>query len=173
MRLRGNKIWLRALEPEDLEFVLRVENDEQMWAYGNTRTPFSRFVIRQYLENSHQDIFTAKQLRLAICLPNTFDAIGLIDLYDYDPVHNRAGVGIIVDYFAREKGFAGEALSMLANYAFGTLNIHQLFAHIDCENQPSLRLFATFGFRECGIRKEWNLVDGRYRDESIYQLINH
>ena len=173
MRLKGEKIWLRALEPDDLEFVHRVENDEQMWAFGNTRTPFSRFVIRQYLENAHQDLHTAKQLRLAISLPEKFEAIGLIDLYEYDPVHNRAGVGIIVDEKSRQSGIGSEALRLLIDYAFKTLDLHQLYAHIDPSNEASIGLFATFGFRECGLRKEWNLVDGHYRDESIYQLINH
>ncbi len=173
MRLKGDKVWLRALEPDDLAFVHRVENDEGMWAFGNTRTPFSRFVIRQYLENAHQDLHTAKQLRLAICLPDRFEAIGLIDLYDYDPVHNRAGVGIIVDEPARQKGVGTEAMALLAGYAFHTLNLHQLYAHIDPVNEASIGLFTTFGFRQCGHRKEWNLVDGAYRDELIYQLIKH
>ena len=82
--LKGNTIYLRALEPEDLEFIYAIENNESVWEVSNTQTPYSRFLIRQYLENAHQDIYEAKQMRLAICLSDTFEAIGLIDLFDFD-----------------------------------------------------------------------------------------
>ena len=94
--LKGNNIYLRALEPEDLEFIYKIENNESVWEVSNTQTPYSRFLIRQYLENAHQDIYEAKQLRLAICLNDTFEAVGLIDLFDFDPKNNRAGVGIVI-----------------------------------------------------------------------------
>jgi len=94
--LTGNTIYLRALEPDDLEFIYKLENNEDIWEVSNTQTPYSRFLVRQYLENSHQDIYEAKQLRLAICKNGSFDAIGLIDLFDFDPVNQRAGVGIII-----------------------------------------------------------------------------
>ena len=77
--LKGNTIYLRALEPEDLEFVYAIENNESVWEVSNTQTPYSRFLIKQYLENAHQDIYEAKQLRLAICLNDSQKAIGLID----------------------------------------------------------------------------------------------
>ena len=71
--LKGTTIYLRALEPEDLEFIYKIENNESIWDVSNTQTPYSRFLIRQYLENAHQDIYEAKQLRLVICLNNTFE----------------------------------------------------------------------------------------------------
>ena len=83
--LKGANIYLRALEPEDLEFVYAIENNESVWEVSNTQTPYSRFLIKQYLENAHQDIYEAKQLRLAICSNDTQKAIGLIDLFDFDP----------------------------------------------------------------------------------------
>jgi diamine N-acetyltransferase len=52
--------------------------------------------VKQYLENAHQDIYEAKQLRLAICQDQDFPALGLIDLFDFDPKNNRAGVGIVI-----------------------------------------------------------------------------
>jgi len=92
--LQGQHIYLRALEPEDLEFVYALENDTSVWEISQTQTPYSKFLIRHYLDNAHQDIYEAKQLRLAICKNDSFEAIGLIDLYDYDPKNQRAGIGI-------------------------------------------------------------------------------
>lgn len=174
LTLKGPNIYLRALEPNDLEFVYAVENDETIWHVSNTQTPYSRFLIRQYLKNSQQDIFEAKQLRLAICKDQDFPAIGLVDLFDFDPKNNRAGIGILIkDNIDRNSGVGTEALGLLIQYAFRQLNLHQLYANIDTENKPSLSLFSHFKFVQIGIKKEWNLVEGHYKDEALFQLINH
>jgi diamine N-acetyltransferase len=174
LTLKGDSIYLRALEPNDLEFLYEVENNESIWEVSNTQTPYSRFLIKQYLKNAHQDIYEAKQLRLAICKDRNFPAIGLIDLFDFDPKNNRAGVGILIqNQENRNTGIGKEALGLLIQYAFRKLNLHQLYANINTENQPSLSLFTTFGFQKIGVKKQWNLVEGKYKDEAMFQLINH
>ena len=172
--LKGKNIYLRALEPEDLEFVYRVENDESIWEISHTQTPYSRYLIRQYLENAHQDIYEARQLRFAICAYGDVPAIGLIDLFEFDPKNNRAGIGILIQNTDdRNHGIGSEALGLLIDYSFSRLNLHQLFANIDTENDASLKLFAKFGFEKAGIKKQWNLVRGVYKDEVLFQLINN
>ena len=172
--LTGNTIYLRALEPEDLAFIYSIENNESVWEVSNTQTPYSRFLIRQYLENAHQDIYEAKQLRLAICLNNTFEAICLIDLFDFDPKNNRAGIGILISSDAnRNVGIGSEALQLVINYAFNQLQLHQLYANIGCDNEISMQLFTKFGFQKIGVKKDWNKINNQYVDEMLYQLINH
>ena len=170
--LKGTNIYLRALEPEDLEFIYKIENNESVWEVSNTQTPYSRFLIRQYLENAHQDIYEAKQLRMAICLKNSFEAIGLIDLFDFDPKNNRAGVGILISNESnRNKGVGSEALALIINYAFEQLQLHQLYANIGSDNEISLQLFTKFGFQKIGTKKDWIKVNNNYKDELLFQLI--
>ncbi|MDP5000668.1 MAG: GNAT family N-acetyltransferase [Flavobacterium sp.] len=171
--LKETNIYLRALEPEDLEFIYKIENNESVWEVSNTQTPYSRFLIRQYLENAHQDIYEAKQLRLAICLNDTFEALGLIDLFDFDPKNNRAGVGIVISNETnRNSGIGSEALGLVINYAFHHLQLHQLYANIGSKNEISISLFTKFGFQKIGVKKDWNKVYNQYEDEELYQLIN-
>jgi len=171
--LKGDNIYIRALEPNDLEFIYAVENDQSIWEVSNTQTPYSRFLIRQYLENAHQDIYEAKQLRLAICQDQDFPALGLIDLFDFDPKNNRAGVGIMILNDAnRNLKIGSEALELLIRYSFRHLNLHQLYANIGIQNEASKALFTKFGFQCIGVKKDWNLINGAYQDEAIYQLIN-
>ena len=174
LTLKGNSVYLRALEPEDLDFIYSVENNESIWEVSCTNTPYSKYLILQYLENAQLDIYEAKQLRLAICKDHDFPAIGLIDLFDFDPKNNRAGVGILIqNEDDRNLGTGHEALGLLINYAFTQLNLHQLYANIDVENHPSVTLFTKFGFEKVGVKKQWNLVNGQYKDETLFQLINH
>lgn len=173
LTLEGKSIYLRALEPNDLEFLYAMENNESIWEVSNTQTPYSRFLIRQYLKNAHQDIYEAKQLRLAICRQQDFPALGLIDLFDFDPKNNRAGLGIVIQNEEdRSSGAGGEALDLIIKYAFRQLNLNQLYANIGEDNSASLALFTKFGFQKIGIKKQWNLVDGKYKDEILFQLIN-
>ncbi len=170
--LHGQNIYLRALEPEDLDFIYAIENDEDIWEVSNTITPYSKFLIRQYLENAHQDIYEAKQLRLAICKKNNSQAIGLIDLFDFDAKNKRAGIGIIIQNETdRSNGFGKEALGLMLDYSFQQLQLHQLFANIGTENKASLSLFTTFGFVEIGVKKDWNFTNNSFHDEALFQLI--
>uniref|UniRef100_UPI0037514028 GNAT family N-acetyltransferase n=1 Tax=Flavobacterium sp. TaxID=239 RepID=UPI0037514028 len=116
----------------------------------------------------------AKQLRLAICKNNSNKAIGLIDLFDFDARNNRAGIGIVIhNETNRNTGIGKESLQLLINYSFNKLQLRQLFANIGTNNEASLKLFTTFGFEKIGIKKDWNLIDNKYQDEAIFQLINH
>lgn len=171
--LKGDTIYIRALEPNDLEFIYAIENDLSVWEVSNTQTPYSRFLIKQYLENAHQDIYEAKQLRLAICQDEDYPAIGLIDLFDFDPKNNRAGMGIVIHKDKnRNQSIGTEALKLLIDYSFYHLNLHQLYANIGTQNKASIALFTKFGFENIGVKKDWILVNGNYQDEAIFQLIN-
>lgn len=170
--LIGKLVTLRALEPEDLDFVYAIENDESVWEISQTQTPYSRFLIKQYLENAQQDIFEAKQLRLAICKTGEFEPIGLIDLFEFDPKNRRAGVGILIaNGEERNKGYGSESLFLVIQFVKQHLGLHQLFANIGTTNTASIQLFESHGFQCIGIKKDWNLNQGIYHDECLYQLI--
>ena len=127
--LKGENIQLRALEPSDLETLYHWENDTNIWKVSQTIAPFSKHVLTQYLANAHQDIFTAKQLRLII--EKERKSIGTIDLFDFEPTHQRASVGIwIADESERQKGHAKEALQLLIHYAFKQLQLKQIYCNI-------------------------------------------
>lgn len=170
--LHGEHIYLRALEPEDLEFIYAIENDESIWEISATVTPYSRFLIKQYLENAHQDIYEAKQLRLVICNKET-EVLGLIDVFDFDFKNKRAGIGILLQHSEnRNKGYGKEALQLLCNYCFTHLDLHQLYCNISEGNTASIKLFSNQGFQEVGLKKDWSYFNGSFKNEYLYQLIN-
>ena len=172
LMLTGKNIDLRALEPEDLDFLYQLENNGEFWEISSTQTPFSKFILKKYLENSHRDIYEVKQLRLAICNKKR-DALGLIDLFDFDPKNRRAGIGIVIDKKENHgKGFGKEALELLCEYCFSHLNLHQVHANISEANKKSQQLFESLGFEKTGSKKDWNLEGGTFKNEFLYQLIN-
>ena len=174
--LEGRRVKLRAMEPGDVERLYNWENDTAIWSVSNTLAPFSRFQLEQYVLGGTQDIFTTKQLRLMVDLvssPGGITTIGSIDLFDYDPFHRRAGTGILITEPFRSRGHAFEAMNLLIRYAFGLLDLHQLYCNIAPGNALSVRLFRKLGFRRCAIKKEWVREGQDWQDEWMFQLIRH
>ena len=171
--LKGEKIFLRALERSDLDFLYALENDENGWEVSNTTTPYSKNILEQYLDNAHRDIYEVKQLRLVICEQTSEKAVGFIDLFDFDPKHSRAGVGIIIfSEENRHQGFAFEALQLINQYAIKHLHIHQLYASITEDNIQSIKLFTKAGYVKTGVKKDWIKSGSTYKNEFLYQLIH-
>jgi len=172
--MKYKNIKLRALEPEDLELLYDWENDDNYWSISNTVSPFSRFTLKRYIENSHRNIFETGQQRFMIDHVEDKITIGTIDVFDFDPFHKRAGIGILIaDNSYRRKGYASMSLICLINYCFKTLQLHQLYCNILACNTVSINLFKKHGFVEIGIKKDWVLVGDGYVDEYMFQLINN
>jgi len=173
--MNGTKVRIRALEPDDVEILYKWENDRTIWHLSSTITPLSRFTLEQYVLSAGQDIYATRQMRMMIDLRKPIKGvktIGSIDLFEFEPAHQRAGVGILIHDGFRGKGFASEALDLLINYAFETLQLHQLFTNIATDNTDSIRLFESKGFQYIGTKKEWNRIRNNWLDESMFQLIH-
>ncbi|WP_299799951.1 GNAT family N-acetyltransferase [uncultured Maribacter sp.] len=170
--LKGEQIYLRALEQKDLDFLYALENDTDVWEVSGTVTPYSKDVLQLYLDSAHRDIYDVKQLRLVIC-SQEHQALGLIDVFDFEPNHKRAGIGIIIlDKNQRNKGVGAEAITLLCNYLFEVLGLRQVYANILEENAPSLHLFKKLGFQEIGMKKDWVRFKDTYKNEILLQKIN-
>jgi diamine N-acetyltransferase len=171
--MRYKEIRLRALEPEDLELLYGWENNISYWTISNTIIPFSKYTLKRYLEDSHKSIYETGQVRLMIDHIADDTTIGTIDIFDFDPFHKRAGVGILIaNEQYRRKGYATMALKCLINYCFSTLMLHQLHCSILSNNRESIDLFKKVGFIQSGIKKEWIRSPDGYMDEYIFQMIN-
>lgn len=169
--LKYGKIALRPLEPEDIGNLYEWENNMEIWEVSNTKAPFSKHVLARYIENSIHDIYSTKQLRLVI---ETIEKkpVGAIDLFDFEPYHLRAGVGILIhNTDDRDKGYATDALQALLNYSLTILGLHQLYANISATNEVSLALFQNLGFVVAGEKKEWLKTSSGWNDELTLQKI--
>lgn len=173
--LEGKNILLRALEPSDVDLLYKFENDTSVWVISNTYSPFSKYILNKYIENSHQDIYQAKQLRLIIDKKDNVEnkSIGAIDIFDFEPYHLRAGLGILIsEKENRNKGYANEVLEIIINYAFNYLNLKQLYCNIAENNTNSIQLFKKHGFKLCGTKESWIKMENKWINELMFQLIN-
>ncbi|MCI1646986.1 MAG: GNAT family N-acetyltransferase [Bacteroides sp.] len=167
----NDRIRLRAMEPEDLDVIYEIENEPKGWDISNFTVPYSRYAIKQYMENSQCDMFADKQLRMMIVRRADDVVIGIIDISDFIPMHSRGEVGIVIRREFRGEGYAKDALMLLCDYAFDFLYLKQLTAHIAVDNETSLHLFTSCGFKRCGLLKSWWFLEGGFKDVVLLQRI--
>ena len=171
IKLEFGKIRFRALEPEDIDLLFEWENDAEIWEISNTFEPFSKYILAKYIKDSNRDIYESKQIRMII---ETIDgkAVGTIDLFDFDPFHFRAGVGILIhDEKDRKLGYASDSLKLLCSYATNYLRLHQLYANISEDNLASIHLFKSNGFELIGTKKEWRRTLDGWKNELMFQKL--
>jgi len=153
--LENDYIKLRAVEPEDLERLYIWENNSQLWDVGNTRNPYSRFVLKQYIVDSDKDIYETKQLRLMIVSVKTGETMGTVDLFDFEIHNSRIALGLFVDTAFQGKGYAKASLKLVEEYVFDYLKINQLYCHIAQNNNASISMFEQENFEKTGVLKQW------------------
>ena len=171
MSLEGELTRLRALEAEDVDLLYVWENDPAVWGVSGTLAPFSRHTLRRFLDEQRFDLYAARQLRLVV---ETLDgrAVGLVDLFEFEPVDLRADIGILIHGAGdRGRGFASDALDVLCRYARQVLGLHQLWCSVAPDNAASLTLFRRAGFVECGRKREWRRTPDGWADELLLQKI--
>ena len=171
MSLEGELTRLRALEAEDVDLLYVWENDPAVWGVSGTLAPFSRHTLSRFLVEQRFDLYAARQLRLVV---ETLDgrAVGLVDLFEFEPVDLRAGIGILIHGAGdRGRGFASDALDVLCRYARQVLGLHQLWCSVAPDNAASLTLFRRAGFVECGRKREWRRTPDGWADELLLQKI--
>lgn len=169
--IKGKNISLRALEPDDTDFMYELENNMKLWHLSNTRIPISKVRIEYFIEQSSNDLLADHQWRLCIEENRTSLSIGFLDFYDYDPVHLRAFIGIIIIEEKQNMGFASEVLNLIMPYAKKNLRLYQLAAEVLESNRASLKLFQKAGFRITGLKKDWVWTGETYENEVLLQKI--
>lgn len=161
---------LRAPEQSDVDRIFIWENDPGFFEVLPNAAPLSRLQVWEYIQNYNADPFSTHELRQMV-EDDAGNTIGYIDLFEFDPVNHRAGVAIYIDEEFRNKGFAQEAIAKLSEYAHHSLAVHQLWAIIAIDNEPSRTLFVASGFKPCGRLRSWIRRKSLYVDALFLQKL--
>jgi diamine N-acetyltransferase len=169
--ISNDTVRLRAVELSDVDVMYQWENDTSLWYASSTITPFSRYQLEQFVRHSHLDVYETRQIRLMIESVATSEIVGMIDMFDYDPFHQRGAIGIMLHSRFRGRGLAVEALMLFTGYLFNYLGMHQAYASVAADNAESISLFGKCGFVMTGKRIQWSRRGSEYVDELFFQKI--
>ena len=169
--LSNDTVTLRPLEPTDLDTLYRWENDTALWAVSDTVAPYSREALWHYLEQYTADIYAQRQLRLIITLTSDATPVGTIDFLNFNPLNNRAELGLFIAPEWRGKGLGRKALDLLTAYARDHIGLRQLYVFIALDNEVCLNLFEDYGYTRAGVLQSWVKRGNIYRDVALLQMI--
>lgn len=166
-------IRLRAAEPDDLELAYTIENDVSMWPYSATNVPYSRFTLKRFLEENTADIYTDKQVRLTVEWEKekgTWVAVGFADLFNFDPYHRRAEIGLAIAQEYQAKHLGEKAIVALIEYAV-MIDLHVIYAIISAQNKKASHLFELQDFNPSTQLSDWLWNGNEYESAIVWQKV--
>lgn len=116
------------------------------------------------------DLYTSGRLKMAGALADN-TIVGIVELYNYDPINKHAAVGVIVDSAHRRKGHGEAMVNAMVDFCRDNLSVHHLYCDIIDTNTVSRHLFERCGFRESGHFADWVIVDDQYHATTRMSLI--
>lgn len=160
-------VQIRAVEPEDVDFMMECENEADSFKWSDTLGPVSRNQLLTYALTYDADPFSAGQLRLII--ENSLNQrIGIIDLYEISEKDSRAFIGICIKKSFRRKEYAAAALEAVKQYNIEKLGLAQLAAKVSVENTAAIGLFEKVGFNYIASLPRWHKVGTKFHDFCLY-----
>lgn len=169
--LSNDKITLRAMEPSDIDLIYKWENDTSLWTVSDTVAPYSREALMLYIANCASDIYTNRQLRLIITLTHSGEAVGTVDFLNFNPIHNRAELGIFISKPYQGQGLSAETMKVVNDYAAQGLGLRQLYVYVPEDNAASIAMVRHAGFEEVGILQSWIKTGREYHNVVLLQKI--
>lgn len=168
---RGERVYLREVRPSDVNATYyRWMNDPEVTRYLESRYyPQPAEKITEFVEGM---LGNRNHVFFAIVLKDGDRHIGNIKLGNINWIHRTADVGLLIgEKDCWGKGYASEAIRLITEYAFGTLNLRKLVAGCYDVNGGSAKAFLKVGWAEEGRRKAQYFCDGAYRDEILLGVV--
>ena len=157
------EIRLRAVEPEDVDFMLECEADGEASKWTDYRAPMSRTQLMTYALTYDADPFGAGQLRLIAETPEG-DRVGIADLYDISERDGRAFIGVTIHPDKRRLGLGANTLDAVQSFANSRMGLRQLCAKVSVKNLAATELFAKAGYEQLCILPDWHKIGTDFHD---------
>jgi RimJ/RimL family protein N-acetyltransferase len=167
----GERVYLRALEPIDLDRCIKWISDAEVTTFLTTRQIFNSIREREWLDKLYT---TDNEITFAICVKDGNIHIGNGGLHAIDRFYRCATLGIVIgekEYWG--KGYGTEAVRLLADFAFRTQNLNRLDLVVLDFNERARRCYKKIGFVEEGRLREKCFKNGAYCDEIVMSILQN
>ena len=112
--------------------------------------------------------------RFFIVLMDGDTLIGQISLHNIDHLHRNAFLGILIGEVEHHgKGYGTEAVRLILDYGFKTLNLHNIILSVHEDNYAGIACYKKVGFKEAGRRREWFFKNGKYTDVIYMDILEN
>ena len=166
----GDKIYLRAIESEDVDAFVEWLNDWDVREYLSTKAlPFNKIREKEWVEGLYKD---DRNIVFGIVLKGSDRLIGNIALHGISLVNRHATLGIFIgDKTCWSKGYGTEAIKLVVKYGFEQLNLHRIALTVVDFNARAMRAYEKAGFKKEGTYREHLYRNGKYCDVHFMAIL--
>lgn len=164
--LSGDRVALRTIEREDLDFMQEAVNDPSVWRAIGASTPVNGPQEEAFFENI---VSEEGQVNLLVAVDG--EAAGLVGLTPKETQTHAEELGYWMDADYRRQGYCSEAVELVTDYAFAQRGLHRISARVFEFNDASQALLESVGFTREGTHREAVFIDGEYQDVYWYSVL--
>lgn len=167
----NERVYLRALEPEDYKTSIKWRKDDVIWEMlGGTKYFVSSAYEKKWVEDT---IYNSKDVKLAICLCENDRYIGNVYMTDIDQLRRSCHSHILIgEKDCWGKGYAREALLMAVRYMIKERNIHRIQAAVLESNKQSLNMHKKCGYKVDGLLRDSVYKNGKFQNQYVLSLLD-
>lgn len=166
----GDKIYLRKMEIDDTDNIIRWRNNKRVFRNFIYQKPFTRESHLNWIENV---INTGSAVQFIICEKENDRCVGSVYFRDISAEHKKAEYGIFIgEDDAVSKGYGSEAARLALSYAFETMKLHKVMLRVFADNPGAIRSYEKAGFEKEAYLKDEVCIEGKFRDMILMGILN-
>ncbi len=148
---KDKRITLRAVEQDDIPEILHYFNDLEVRRFLHMITPVSTEEEEKWIQEITRQRKACTHFLFTIELQKPKQFLGICGLNNVDWIHRSAELGIALSnkqYWG--KGLGTEAIQLLVQFGFNTLNLHRIYLTVFEDNLRAQRVYEKIGFTRTG-----------------------
>lgn len=170
-RIRGRKIWLRALEERDLESYLRAVNSVEVGSWAGYPWPHSEATVARWFEDVRARHGNGEHW-FAVSPLGSDDFIGTVWLWSKGSRLDGLELSIFITAEAGlGEGSGTDAVNTALDFIFGSYDVERVWLTTEAENERALRAFEKAGFHRDGTVRHHFRRAGQWRDSALMAIL--
>ena len=169
--LRGERVWLRPLEPQDMPAYVAGINDTEVGALAGYRIPTTVADANAWLERHAVRSHSGEGYFFAVCELGDDRFIGTIWFKEVNTLDGNAELAIFMDRDHIGSGWGTDAQRTLLAFGFGTLGLERISLTVSATNTRAIRSYEKVGFQREGVMRRSFRVDGERQDTVLMAIL--
>ncbi|HEY5982139.1 MAG TPA: GNAT family protein [Anaerolineales bacterium] len=168
----GKRVRLRAVERADIALYHEWLNDAEVTEGLARYLPFSMADEERWFENMSQREEEQRPLAIEILDGQEWKLAGNTGLFNLEWTNRSAELGIFIgDKSKWNQGYGTEALGLILQHGFNTLNLNRIFLRVYASNSRAQRSYEKAGFKLEGTMRQALFRHGQYVDVNIMSIL--